>query len=87
MANLVHRYGLCSRYDRLLKRGMLTKAEAAARLPIHVQALIIRPGINSIGGRGELCSRALDLRLARAADFKYQIHHGWRLLWIFYGFP
>jgi DNA-binding XRE family transcriptional regulator len=40
VAYLVHRYGLCSRYDRLRKRGMLTKEEAAARLQIHVQTLI-----------------------------------------------
>jgi DNA invertase Pin-like site-specific DNA recombinase len=40
VAYLVHRYGLRSRYDRLRKRGMLTKEEAAARLGIHVQTLI-----------------------------------------------
>jgi len=40
VAYLVHRYDLCSRYDRLRKRGMLTKEEAAARLQIHVQTLI-----------------------------------------------
>jgi hypothetical protein len=40
VAYLVHRYGLRSRYDRLRKRGMLTKEEAAARLEIHVQTLI-----------------------------------------------
>lgn len=34
VAYLVHQYGLRSRYDRLRDRGMLTKAEAAARLGI-----------------------------------------------------
>jgi len=40
VAYLVHRYGLRSRYDRLRKRGMLTKDEAAPRLGVHVQTLI-----------------------------------------------
>lgn len=40
VAYLVHRYGLRSRYDRLRDRGMLTKAEAAARLGIHAATLI-----------------------------------------------
>jgi hypothetical protein len=38
---LVHRYALRSRYDRLRDRGMLTAAEAAARLHIH-EATVIR---------------------------------------------
>ena len=37
---LAHRYRLRSRYDRLRSRGMLTKAEAAARLGIHEATLI-----------------------------------------------
>lgn len=40
VAYLVHRYGLRSRYDRLRERGMLTKAQAAARLRIHEQTLV-----------------------------------------------
>ena len=40
VAFLVHRYGLRSRYDRLRNRGMLTKAEAAARLGIHELTLV-----------------------------------------------
>ncbi len=40
VAYLVHRYGLRSRYARLRARGMLTKAEAAARLDIHEQTLV-----------------------------------------------
>jgi DNA invertase Pin-like site-specific DNA recombinase len=35
VAYLVHRYALRSRYERLCDRGMLTAAEAAARLHIH----------------------------------------------------
>jgi hypothetical protein len=38
---LVHTYALRSRYDRLRDRGMLTVAEAAARLHIH-EATVIR---------------------------------------------
>jgi len=41
VAYLVHRYALRSRYDRLGDRGMLTAAEAAARLHIH-EATVIR---------------------------------------------
>ena len=41
VAYLVHRYALRSRYDRLRDRGMLTAAEAAARLHIH-EATVIR---------------------------------------------
>jgi DNA invertase Pin-like site-specific DNA recombinase len=40
VAYLVHRYALPARYDRLRDRGMLTKAEAAARLGIHESTLI-----------------------------------------------
>jgi DNA invertase Pin-like site-specific DNA recombinase len=40
VAYLTHRYALRSRYDRLRNRGMLTKAEAAARLRIHEATLI-----------------------------------------------
>jgi len=40
VAYLAHSYGLRSRYDRLRERGMLTKAEAAARLGIHEATLI-----------------------------------------------
>ena len=40
VAYLVHQYGLRSRFDRLRDRGMLTKAEAAARLEIHETTLI-----------------------------------------------
>ena len=40
VAYLAHSYGLRSRYDRLRDRGMLTKAEAAARLNIHEQTLV-----------------------------------------------
>jgi DNA invertase Pin-like site-specific DNA recombinase len=36
---LVHTYGLRSRYDRLRARGLLTKAELANRLGIHVHTL------------------------------------------------
>jgi DNA invertase Pin-like site-specific DNA recombinase len=39
VAYLVHRYGLRSRYDRLRDRGLLTKAEAAARFGIHESTL------------------------------------------------
>jgi hypothetical protein len=35
VAYLTHQYALRSRYDRLRNRGMLTKAEAAARLGVH----------------------------------------------------
>jgi DNA invertase Pin-like site-specific DNA recombinase len=41
IAYLIHRYELRSRYDRLRDRGMLTAAEAAARLHIH-EATVIR---------------------------------------------
>ena len=41
VAYLVHRYALRSRYDRLRDRGMLTAAEAAARLGIH-EATVVR---------------------------------------------
>ncbi len=41
VAYLTHRYALRSRYDRLRKRGMLTAADAAARLCIH-EATVIR---------------------------------------------
>lgn len=41
VAYLVHRYALRSRYNRLRDRGMLTAAEAAARLCIH-EATVIR---------------------------------------------
>ena len=40
VAYLTHRYALRSRYDRLRKRGMLTKVEAAARLGIHQLTLV-----------------------------------------------
>jgi hypothetical protein len=40
VAYLVHEYALRSRYDRLRDRGMLTKAEAVARLGIHEATLI-----------------------------------------------
>ena len=40
VAYLVHRYALRSRYDRLRDRGMLTRAEAAARLGIHEATLL-----------------------------------------------
>ena len=40
VAYLVHQYGLRSRYSRLRDRGMLTKAEAAARLGIHDATLV-----------------------------------------------
>ena len=40
IAYLTHRYALRSRYDRLRKRGMLTKVEASARLCIHEATLI-----------------------------------------------
>ena len=39
VAYLAHSYGLRSRYDRLRDRGLLTKAEAAARLNIHESTL------------------------------------------------
>jgi DNA invertase Pin-like site-specific DNA recombinase len=35
VAYLVHRYRLCSRYDRLRRRGMLTRKETAEQLGIH----------------------------------------------------
>ena len=35
VAYLMHTYGLCSRYDRLRKRGMLNRKEMAERLGIH----------------------------------------------------
>jgi DNA invertase Pin-like site-specific DNA recombinase len=40
VAYLTHRYALLSRYDRLRKRGMLTKVEAANRLGIHQLTLV-----------------------------------------------
>jgi hypothetical protein len=40
VAYLTHRYALRSRFDRLRERGMLTKAEAAARLGIHRLTLV-----------------------------------------------
>jgi DNA invertase Pin-like site-specific DNA recombinase len=40
VAYLAHQYGLRSRFDRLRGRGMLTKAETAARLGIHETTLI-----------------------------------------------
>jgi hypothetical protein len=40
VAYLVHRYGLHSRHDRLRKRGLLTKAQAANRLGIHEATLL-----------------------------------------------
>jgi hypothetical protein len=40
VAYLTHQYALRSRYDRLRNRGLLTKAEAAARLRIHEATLI-----------------------------------------------
>jgi DNA invertase Pin-like site-specific DNA recombinase len=39
VAYLMHTYGLCSRYDRLRERGMLTKKEMADRLGIHEQTV------------------------------------------------
>jgi DNA invertase Pin-like site-specific DNA recombinase len=41
VAYIAHSYGLRLRYDRLRDRGMLTKAEAAARLNIHEQTLAV----------------------------------------------
>jgi DNA invertase Pin-like site-specific DNA recombinase len=40
VAYLVHRYALRSRSDRLRDRGMLTAAEAAARLGIHEETIL-----------------------------------------------
>ena len=40
VAYLAHAYALRSRYDRLRDRGMLTKAEAVARLGIHEATLV-----------------------------------------------
>jgi DNA invertase Pin-like site-specific DNA recombinase len=40
VAYLVHRYALRPRYDRLRDRGMLTAAEAAARLGIHEATIV-----------------------------------------------
>lgn len=40
VAYLANTYGLRSRYDRLRDRGLLTKAEAAARLDVHEQTLV-----------------------------------------------
>ncbi|HEX4285103.1 MAG TPA: hypothetical protein VHZ28_08415 [Terracidiphilus sp.] len=40
VAYLVHRYRLRSRYDRLRDRGMLTAAEAAARLGVHEATVV-----------------------------------------------
>ena len=39
VAYLMHAYGLCSRYDRLRKRGMLNRKEMADRLGIHEQTV------------------------------------------------
>ena len=39
VAYLVHRYGLLPRFDRLRRRGMLTRKEAAKRLDIHETTL------------------------------------------------
>ncbi len=39
VAYLMHTYGLCSRFDRLRKRGMLNKREMADRLDIHEQTV------------------------------------------------
>jgi hypothetical protein len=40
VAYLVHQYALRSRYDRLRDRGMLTAAEAAARLGVHEATVV-----------------------------------------------
>jgi DNA invertase Pin-like site-specific DNA recombinase len=40
VAYLIHQYALRSRYDRLRARGMLTAAEAAARLGIHEATVV-----------------------------------------------
>ncbi|MEO7128732.1 MAG: recombinase family protein [Rhodoferax sp.] len=40
VAYLAHSYNLRSRYDRLRDQGMLTKAEAAARLHVHEDTLV-----------------------------------------------
>jgi DNA invertase Pin-like site-specific DNA recombinase len=40
VAYLVHRYALRSRYERLRDRGMLTAAEAAARLSVHEATVV-----------------------------------------------
>lgn len=40
VAYLVHTYGLRSRFDRLRDRGMLTAAEAAARLGVHEATVV-----------------------------------------------
>jgi hypothetical protein len=40
VAYLVHRYALRSRYDRLRDRGMLSAAEAAARLGVHEATVV-----------------------------------------------
>ena len=40
VAYLAHSYGLRSRYDRLRDRGLVTKAEAVARLNIHESTLV-----------------------------------------------
>lgn len=39
VAYLMHTYNLCTRYDRLRERGMLTKKEMADRLGIHEQTV------------------------------------------------
>jgi DNA invertase Pin-like site-specific DNA recombinase len=39
VAYLMHAYELCSRYDRLRKRGMLNRKEMAERLGIHEQTV------------------------------------------------
>lgn len=39
VAYLVHTYDLCSRYDRLRRRGMLNKKEIADRLGVHEQTV------------------------------------------------
>jgi hypothetical protein len=40
VAYIVHQYALRSRYDRLRDRGMLTAAEAAARLGVHEATVV-----------------------------------------------
>ena len=50
VAYLAHAYDLRSRYDRLRDRGLLTKAEAAARLNIH-QDTLVRWAVNGLIAR------------------------------------
>jgi DNA invertase Pin-like site-specific DNA recombinase len=40
VAYLVHRYGLRPRYERLRARGMLTAADAATRVGVHVATIV-----------------------------------------------